>query len=197
MITFFANFGARMTDLFSLFDSSSFMPHGHCYHWLPSLLALHVSADAVIAIAYFSIPVALGYLVRKRDDLAYKPVFWLFAAFILLCGMTHLSSIWTIWYPDYWQDGILKGATALVSMATALMLWPLMPSMLAMPSSAQLKRANDSLRNEVALRTSTEVQLRDANTALSQQADILQTINNQLRDEVRERKSRRATGARK
>jgi PAS domain S-box-containing protein len=189
MITFFANFGARMTNLFSLLDSSSFMPHGHCYHWLPSLLALQVSADAVIAAAYFSIPVALVYFVRRRENLAYKPVFWLFAAFIMLCGMTHLSSIWTIWYPDYWQDGILKGATALVSLATGLMLWPLMPAMLAIPSSAQLKRANDSLREEVALRTRTEEQLRDANTALSQQADILQTINNQLRDEVRERQS--------
>ena len=32
-----------------LFDSDSYMPHGHCYLWQPGVLWLHVIADGLIA----------------------------------------------------------------------------------------------------------------------------------------------------
>ena len=163
------------------------MPHGHCYLWLPSLLVLHVGANAVIAASYFSIPLALAYFVRKRRDLVVKPVFMLFGAFILLCGLTHLSNIWTIWNPDYWLDGIVKGVTALVSLVTAVLLWPLMPYLLKIPSRAQLTSANDSLHEEIILRARSEEQLRQANLELSRQAQALKEVNERLREEVRER----------
>ena len=40
-----------------LFSSAGFMPHGMCYQWQAGILALHVIADSLIALAYFSIPV--------------------------------------------------------------------------------------------------------------------------------------------
>ena len=67
-----------------LADTSRFMPHGYCYLWRPSILWLHALSDAIIAFAYFSIPFALFYFVRKSIDLTYRWVFVLFGAFILL-----------------------------------------------------------------------------------------------------------------
>jgi diguanylate cyclase (GGDEF)-like protein/PAS domain S-box-containing protein len=129
-----------------LASTSNFMPHGACYLWLPSILWLHVVSDTIIALAYYSIPFALFYFVKKRIDLAYRWVFVLFAAFIFLCGTTHLVSIWTIWHPDYWLDGLIKLATALVSIITASLIWPLIPKLLRLPSPQALQNSESYLR---------------------------------------------------
>ncbi len=129
-----------------LIDSSDFMPHGACYLWQPSILWLHIISDILIALAYYSIPFALFYLVKKRVDLAYHRVFLLFGVFICLCGTTHLMSIWTIWHPDYWLDGMLKLATALVSIVTAALIWPLIPAILRLPSPQALQTSETYLR---------------------------------------------------
>ncbi len=49
---------------------SQFLPHGVCFLWDESLLLLHVVSDSVIALAYYSIPIALIFFVRQRRDLA-------------------------------------------------------------------------------------------------------------------------------
>ncbi len=143
------------------------MPHGMCYLWRPEILWLHVGSDALTALAYFSIPGALFVLARRRPDLAYRPVVWLFTAFILLCGTTHLMSIWTVWTPDYRAEGVLKALTALASAATAVVLWPLLPRALALPSRAALETANADLTDEIARRRDAEAEL----TALAAQLE--------------------------
>ncbi len=130
-----------------LAGTGSFMPHGACYLWLPSILWLHVISDTIITLAYYSIPFALFYFVQKRTDIAYRWVFMLFGVFILLCGTTHLMSIWTIWHPDYWLDGLIKLATALVSIVTALLIWPLIPTLLKLPSPQALQTSETYLRS--------------------------------------------------
>jgi signal transduction histidine kinase len=125
---------------------NDFMPHGFCLKWTPDLVGLHVVSDAVIALAYFSIPFSLLWFVRRRHDLAFSWVFVMFGAFILLCGTTHVLAIWTLWYPDYYAEGAVKAATAMVSLATAAALLPIMPRALALRSPAQLE-------SEVAHRT--------------------------------------------
>ena len=131
-------------DLFV--NTSNFMPHGSCYLWQPSVLWLHVISDAIIAFAYFSIPFALWYFVKKRHDLAYRWVFVLFGIFIILCGITHLMAIWTIWHPDYWHEGALKSATAIASIITAILIWPLIPKLLQLPSPEALRISESYIR---------------------------------------------------
>jgi diguanylate cyclase (GGDEF)-like protein/PAS domain S-box-containing protein len=63
-----------------------------------------------------------------------------------LCGTTHLISVWTIWNPDYWLDGLIKLATAIVSIVTALLVWPLIPKLLRLPSPQALKTSETFLR---------------------------------------------------
>ncbi len=112
----------------ALFSTDRYMPHGHCYLWQPELVWMHVIADLAVAIAYFSIPVTLIYLLRHyRAQIPFRWVFVMFAVFITFCGITHLASIVTLWKPYYYLEGILKVITAAVSIATAVMIYPLIP----------------------------------------------------------------------
>lgn len=142
-----------MESLLDAFGNDQFMPHGHCYFWKPGLLWLYVLSDAGIALAYFSIPLALYTFLLKRQDLAFNWMFGLFATFIFACGLTHVIGIWTIWQPVYWFDASVRAVTAVVSLVTAALLWPLIPKALALPSPTQYAAANAALREEVAQRT--------------------------------------------
>ena len=134
----------------------AYIPHGHCYLWQTPLVGLHLVSDALIAIAYFSIPAMLIYFVRKRGDIPFSKVFVLFGAFIVLCGMGHLLDIWTLWHPDYWVSGIERAFTALVSCYTALQLVELLPQFLAMRSPEHLEALNRELEQQVAQRQRAE-----------------------------------------
>ena len=142
-----------MQALIDLFGIKDLIPHGYCLSWSPVLLWLHVISDLLITLAYYSIPLMLVYFIRQRKDLPYPWLVAMFAGFIVACGTTHLLSAITIWIPLYWLDGLLKGFTAIISIATAvLMLW-VIPRALSLPSAAQLqaeiqqrKTAEDALR---------------------------------------------------
>ncbi len=117
--------------------SGSFIPHGHCYLWQRDLVLLHLISDALIGLAYFSIPLTLLYFANRRKDLPFNWIFLLFGAFIIACGTTHFLAIWTLWYPTYWVSGLVKAITAVVSVYTALVLVALVPQALALPSLAE------------------------------------------------------------
>lgn len=116
------------------------MPHGHCFLWRPDLLWSHVIADSVIALAYYSIPLALIYYSRRNSRLSPlgRIVIALFCLFIFFCGTTHLVAIWTIWNPDYQLAAIFKVLTAIISAITAVLIWPLIPKALQIPSQADV-----------------------------------------------------------
>src|SRR5690242_18554467 len=144
--------------LWRLFDSD-FLPHEHCYLREPALIALHAASDGVIALAYFCIPALLVYFVRKRGDVPFRWVFLMFGAFIVLCGTTHAMEVWTLWHGTYRLSGVIKAGTALVSIATAVALVPLVPQALSLPSPDELRRANDALRAEIDVRERAERRL--------------------------------------
>lgn len=98
------------------------IPHGWCINWNWYLLTLHVLSDAFIALAYFSIPTILVVLNRRHKigHTLGRSVFYLFSAFILSCGLTHVMEIVVIWEPAYWLQGWTKCATAILSLWTAI-----------------------------------------------------------------------------
>ncbi len=157
----------------SYFANDQFMPHGMCFLWRPDVLWMHVASDITIALAYFSIPVALIYFARRRGDLGreYDWIFRLFAAFILFCGMTHVMGVWVLWNPDYVAQGYLKMATAAVSIATALALWPVVPRALALPRPRELAAQAQRLAEEVAERRNAEAALQRAQQDLERRVD--------------------------
>jgi len=149
-----------LDSLQTILSSRSYMPHGNCYLWQTPLVGLHVASDALIAIAYFSIPAMLIYFVRQRRDIPFSRVFILFGAFIIFCGIGHLFDIWTLWYADYWISGLERALTALISCYTALRLIDLLPQFLALRTPEQLEAINRELQQQVAQRRQTEETLR-------------------------------------
>jgi len=150
----------------SLFNASNFMPHGFCINWNPGLLWLYVLSDAVTAVAYFSIPLGLAYFTWHRKDLKYRWIFVLFAGFIVSCGITHILSIVSLWYPIYWLDGLAKAVTAAISAVTALMLIWIIPKALRLPSPAQLEKEVQERREAYTAVFKIQQQLREANQNL-------------------------------
>lgn len=146
--------------------SADFAPHGFCFLWMPEILWLHVVSDALIALAYFAIPTALLILAWRRRELPFPWLFVMFAAFITACGITHLMGIWTMWRPDYGVEGLIKAACAVISLATAALLIPVMPKALALRSPRELEVLNLRLADEVERHRSTSGQLARAHAEL-------------------------------
>jgi two-component system sensor histidine kinase/response regulator len=164
------------------FSEDGFMPHGHCYLWQPGVLWLHILSDALITLAYLSIPFTLIYIIRRRRDLQFDWMFTCFAVFIVACGMTHLMEIVVIWHPVYWLSGGVKAVTALASVPTAILLVKLVPTALRLPSPMALQKINAELQREIAERKQTEVELESANRQLLQASRDLQASNAQLEE---------------
>jgi signal transduction histidine kinase len=166
--------------LVDLFGNRLWEPHGHCFLWTPSLLWTMVGANVLIALAYYSIPLTLLALVRQRQDLVHRHVFLLFALFIFGCGTTHLIRVWTLWTPVYWLQGAVDAWTAVVSVLTAVVLWPLLPQILKLPSPAQLQAANHSLHVQIQAQQQTEAILQQRTAELESANRALAVANQEL-----------------
>ncbi|GAA0185144.1 histidine kinase receptor of two-component system [Lithospermum erythrorhizon] len=121
---------------------------------IESILECQKVSDFLIAVAYFSIPIELLYFV-SCSNVPFKWVLFLFIAFIVLCGMTHLLNGWT-YGPHAFQLmlslTIFKGLTALVSVATAIALFTLLPLLLKVKvREFMLKKKAQDLGREVVI----------------------------------------------
>ena len=92
----------------------------------------------------------------------------LFAAFILWCGLTHIINLVTLWWPIYEFQGLVKLITAGVSVTTAVVIFPLIPKALAIPSPNELQLANAELASEIAAHKRTLGELERASADLEQ-----------------------------
>lgn len=108
-----------------LFDV--YVPRQVCMNHEADVVWMHVFSDSLIAAAYFSIPLALLVFARRRPDLEFRWIYLMFAAFIISCGITHLFDVMAIWQPMYRLNGVAKLGTGVISAATAIALWPLIP----------------------------------------------------------------------
>lgn len=185
---------------FGLWDwltaEQGYTPHGFCLIWDPSLVWVHVVSDTLIALAYFSIPAALFIAARRRPDFNPSGVLYLFSAFIIACGITHLFGIATMWHAIYGAEGVMKAATAAISLVVAMALWPLLPKLLTIPTHEDLRSAhakledlNQELENKVEERTaelkktSRQLQqaLAEAECAARERTLFFATMNHELR----------------
>src|SRR4051794_38086750 len=98
----------------NLFDTSDFPARWRCGNWSDSLGWLHILSDIGIWSAYFATPCVLLLFGFRRRALPFRRLFFLFGAFILLCGATHLMEAVIFWWPAYRLAGALKLVTAVV-----------------------------------------------------------------------------------
>ncbi len=152
-------------------DTSNYMAHGFCLLWEPGLIRLHVISDVITGLAYYAIAIALFYFIYKRRDAPFPLVFLLFGIFILSCGTTHLFAAYTIYVPKYWEEGVIKAITAFVSVVAAILLIPLIPKAISLPSLTKTLDENKNL-----------------NGILKKQVEKLILSNTRLNDEIAERR---------
>lgn len=149
-----------MLEFFRKLFLQDFLPHAYCLRQA-EVIWLHVCSDATIALAYLAIPIALLLMIRRREDLEFSTLFWLFGTFILACGATHAMSIYVLWNPAYRLEGLLKALTATVSALTAIATFRLLPTAVAWPSAA-------ALEEEIQVRKRAEADVRELNATLEQ-----------------------------
>lgn len=156
------------------------MPHGHCYFWKPEIYLTNAISDSIIAIAYFTIPFSIVYIVKVRKDFKYYWLLILFAIFILGCGTTHVMDVINIWKPYYHLDSLFRVITALASIGTAIALIKYTPEIILIPNAEEFKGINIKLQEQILLLSQKEEQLRIAQIQLSK-------ANEELEKKVNER----------
>ena len=123
----------QVSEFFAkLFSTVGFPPRWHCGSWTEFHGWLYVASDVTIWIAYMIIPTILILFIQRRRDVPFPPVFWLFGAFIVLCGTTHLVDAIMFWAPAYRVNALVRVATAVVSMMTAFHLLKILPYALSL-----------------------------------------------------------------
>ena len=127
-----------------------YMAHGYCLLWKPWLVGLHVGADVLIVISYVAIPIGILLFLnqRKFSTPALNHLGYWAAAFILLCGITHFFNIITLWKPIYEVTGAIKALSGVVSIITAVLIFPLIPKAVAIPTVQEYEDVLDKLEKK-------------------------------------------------
>ncbi|MDX2003586.1 MAG: ATP-binding protein [Chitinophagales bacterium] len=123
-----------------LFGTESWPARWHCGEWTAFHGWLYIVSDILIATAYFAIPtIIIYYVIKRKQQLPFLQIFWLFGAFILACGATHLIDAMIFWVPVYRFSALVRFATAIVSLFTVWALIKNLPLAFSLRSTAELE----------------------------------------------------------
>jgi len=159
-----AGFFDQVKDFFTrIFDTSDWPARWHCGNWTDFHGWLYIVSDISIWAAYFAIPLLLFSIVKKRKDIPFSRIFWLFIAFIMLCGTTHLIDAIIFWWPAYRLSALVKLATGVVSVITVYVLYKTIPAIQKLRTVDQLeaqieerKKAEQEAKHQQVLKQAAE-----------------------------------------
>ncbi len=131
----------EVSDFFSkLLWSESWPPRWYCGKWTGFHGWLYIFSNLAIWAAYFAIPFSLFYMLKKKkNEIPFVKVLWLFILFILLCGLTHLVDAIIFWEPVYRLSALILFITAIISWVTVWALYKVIPHALTLKSPQQLE----------------------------------------------------------
>lgn len=165
---------------------------GECYSWQTDVLVANVAGNALLALTYFSAPVILFWLSRRRNFFIHRYFLVLFSIFITFCALRHVIEIIAIWQPVFLLQGISKILTGALAILTMVVFYRSFPKALGLDKADNLQQSNDRLLEEVAERERAQVALRQANEALEsrvqQRTSQLIKTNRELEKEIEQRK---------
>jgi chemotaxis family two-component system sensor kinase Cph1 len=112
-----------------------------CGKWTGFHGWMYILSDLSIWAAYSAIPIIIIVFIQKRkEELPFIKVFWLFILFILACGTTHLIDAVMFWYPAYRLGSFFLFGTAIISWFTVISLVKILPEALSLKSPGQLEK---------------------------------------------------------
>lgn len=130
----------QITDFFrNLFDSSDWPPRWYCGRWTDFHGWLYIISDLLIWSAYFSIPLIIIKYITKKQNTAFVKLYFLFAAFILACGSTHLIDAIAFWVPAYRLSALVRFITGVLSWITVFSLIRLLPIAFSLKTQKELQ----------------------------------------------------------
>jgi len=180
----------------SLLDTSLWPARWYCGVWTDFHGWMYISSDLMIWAAYFVIPLILGYfLYQRRKDVPFPSILFLFIAFILACGITHLVDAAIFWWPAYKLSAVIRLGTAIISWGTVFALVKVTPKLLDFKSPSMLENVidektkelqalNNQLKKEIAEKNVSQAKLESLNAHLEQtvaeRTESLQEVNSNL-----------------
>ena len=171
-----ASLTRQASDFFlNIFDTSNWPPRWHCGTWTDFHGWVYIISDLAIWASYFLIPVLLIRMITKRHDVPFLKIFWLFGAFIILCGTTHLVDAAIFWWPAYRLSAFIRFLTAVVSVFTVIALYKVLPQVFSL-------RTVTELEHEINERKAIEVKLEANEIALNNSLELLSQHNQQLKN---------------
>jgi PAS domain S-box-containing protein len=123
-----------------LFDTSDWPPRWHCGNWTDFHGWLYIISDLLVWSAYFALPLIILRFITRKTDAKFVRAYFLFAAFILACGSTHLLDAITFWYPAYRLNALVKLITGVVSWVTVFYAVRMLPEAMSLKTHAQLEK---------------------------------------------------------
>ncbi len=148
------------------------------------LIPMIVTADWMVAISYYLIPIAMLWIYKDcSKDLPYPSVWICFLLFILACGTGHIvhAVSFGLEYEYLQIHAIVRVITGVISFATAVILIVLLPEIRSLPSPWTLK---NELEEQVEERTREKTALiHEINHRVG---NTLQNISSMVSVELRE-----------
>ena len=161
-----AGSGTQVKEFFvGLFDTRHWPARWHCGSWSDFHGWLYIASDLLIWASYFAIPILLARMLTKRKDVPFPKIIWLFVAFIVLCGTTHLLDAIIFWWPAYRLSAFIRLITAVVSAITVYAVYKVMPLVLSLRSVSELE-------HEIGERNAVEQKLAESEFLLNEAGRI-------------------------
>lgn len=148
-----------------LFDTADWPPRWHCGNWTDFHGWLYIISDLLVWSAYFAIPLIILKFITRKTQAKFVRAYFLFAAFILACGSTHLLDAVTFWFPAYRLNALVRLITGIVSWATVFYTVRILPEAMSL-------KTHDELMKEVNERKKAEEELQRLNKQLNEAQDI-------------------------
>jgi signal transduction histidine kinase len=180
-----ASFFEQFKSFFvNLFGTADWPPRWHCGTWTDFHGWLYIISDTSIWAAYFVIPFLLYRIVDRRKDIPFPRIIWLFIAFILLCGTTHLLDAIIFWWPAYRLSALVRFATGVVSIITVYGLYKVLPQVYNLRTVSQLEAEVEERKKAEAEARHLQVMQQAAEDLISKKDEFMSIASHELKTPI-------------